>query len=142
TSWHPATGTTSWSYGFYPASATGSQQIMVRAVDDSGNLNNTPVTRQAPTTDSDAAEVGVQFTPQSAGYITGIRFYKQTGNSGTHVGNLWTSTGSKIATGNFTAESATGWQTLTFGSPVAVAAGTTYVASYFAPNGHYSSDPF
>ena len=37
-------------------------------------------------------------------------------------------------------ESSTGWQQVNFGSPVAVTAGTTYVASYFAPSGHYSLD--
>ena len=45
-----------------------------------------------------------------------------------------------LATGTFTGETASGWQTLQFASPVAVTADTTYVASYFAPNGHYSAD--
>src|SRR5262249_48166290 len=38
----------------------------------------------------------------------------------------------------FANETATGWQRATFAAPVAITAGTTYVASYFAPNGHYS----
>ena len=38
----------------------------------------------------------------------------------------------------FTSESASGWQQADFSSPIAVTAGTTYVASYFAPNGGYS----
>ncbi len=29
---------------------------------------------------------------------------------------------------------------MTFSSPVAIAANTTYVVSYFAPNGHYAVD--
>ena len=38
-------------------------------------------------------EVGVKFTSQdSNGWITGVRFYKGAGNTGTHIGNLWTST--------------------------------------------------
>ena len=41
----------------------------------------------------------------------------------------------------FTNETASGWQYLTFSSPVAITAGTTYVAGYFAPNGHYSATP-
>ena len=45
-----------------------------------------------------------------------------------------------MATGTFTGESASGWQTLTFASPVNVTAGSTYVVSYYAPNGHYSND--
>jgi len=36
-------------------------------------------------------------------------------------------------------ETASGWQQVLFGAPVAVTAGTTYVASYHAPSGGYSS---
>ena len=43
--------------------------------------------------------------------------------------------------GTFSGESASGWQQLTFATPVDITAGTTYVASYFAPRGHYSSSP-
>jgi Domain of unknown function (DUF4082) len=38
----------------------------------------------------------------------------------------------------FTSESASGWQEADFLSPVPVTADTTYVVSYFAPNGGYS----
>ena len=34
----------------------------------------------------------------------------------------------------------TGWQTLTFATPVDIVAGQTYVASYTVPNGHYAAD--
>ena len=40
---------------------------------------------------------------------------------------------------NFSGETASGWQTVTFTTPVAIAANTTYVASYFSPTGYYSS---
>ena len=72
------------------------------------------------------------------GYITGIRFYKGSGNTGTHVGHLWTSTGTLLATATFSNEIASGWQQVNFASPVAITAGTTYVASYYAPAGHYA----
>ncbi len=74
----------------------------------------------------------------SAGYVTGIRFYKGVGNNGTHVGNLWSNGGSLLATTTFTNESATGWQTSTFATPVPINANTVYVASYFAPVGRYA----
>ena len=45
--------------------------------------------------------------------------------------SLWSSTGTLLATGTFSNETASGWQELDFSSPVAVTAGTTYVASYF-----------
>ena len=34
---------------------------------------------------------------------------------------------------------ASGWQQVTFSEPVPITAGTTYVAGYLAPNGHYSA---
>jgi hypothetical protein len=88
--------------------------------------------------DSRPLEMGVKFTPNVAGQITGLRFYKGAGSLGTHVGTIWSASGTALASGSFTGESPSGWQTLTFAKPLAVAAGTTYVASYYAPNGYYS----
>jgi hypothetical protein len=79
-------------------------------------------------------ELGVRFRAAQNGYITGIRYYKPSVTTGTHVGTLWTGTGTKLATINFTGESASGWQQATFTNPVPVTAGTTYVASYFTPS--------
>ena len=42
---------------------------------------------------------------------------------------------------SFTNESTAGWQQVNFSTPIAVTAGTTYVASYFAPNGEYATAP-
>jgi subtilisin family serine protease len=80
-------------------------------------------------------ELGIKFRSDVAGTITGIRFYKGSGNTGTHTGSLWTSTGSLLATGTFTNETATGWQQLTFSSPVSIAPNTTYIASYHTNTG-------
>ncbi len=91
--------------------------------------------------DSGAYELGVKFQSDINGFITGIRFYKGPANTGTHVGNLWTSAGTLLATATFTNESATGWQQVNFGTPVAITANTTYVASYHTPNGGYAFDP-
>ena len=90
--------------------------------------------------DTDAVELGVKFRSDQAGFITGVRFYKGTGNTGTHTGSLWTAAGARLATVTFTGETASGWQQATFASPVAVTANTTYVASYYAPVGRYAGD--
>ena len=90
--------------------------------------------------DTSAVELGVKFRSDVGGQITGIRFYKGTGNTGTHTGTLWSSTGTKLASATFTNETATGWQQVTFATPVAITAGTVYVASYFAPVGRYAGD--
>ena len=85
-------------------------------------------------------ELGVKFRSDVAGTITGIRFYKASANTGAHVGNLWTSNGTLLATATFINETASGWQQVLFATPVAIDPHTVYVASYHANNGHYSCD--
>jgi hypothetical protein len=87
-----------------------------------------------------AVELGVKFRSDSNGYITGIRFYKASTNTGTHVGNLWTSSGTRLAKATFAKETASGWQQVNFSTPVAITANTVYVASYHTNVGHYSDD--
>ena len=161
--WHPASGRGSWSYTFTPG-ANGTLSIKTRATDDSvrteapsaartvtvgsggGTGGSCPCSLFAPTStpavsadpDGSANELGVKFSSSQAGSITGIRFYKDASNTGTHVGSLWSASGTRLASATFT-ESASGWQQVSFASPVPITAGTTYVASYFAPNGHYST---
>ncbi|WBB69600.1 DUF4082 domain-containing protein [Micromonospora sp. WMMD812] len=154
--WHPANGTLSWSYSFY-ASGAGTQVVRVRAMDDSANIQPTPasvslklagastlfgsrVPANPSVSDGSAVELGVRFSTEHDGFVTGVRFYKGAGNTGTHTGSLWTATGSRLATGTFTGETSAGWQTLTFARPVQVARNTPYVVSYTAPNGHYAAD--
>ena len=83
-------------------------------------------------------ELGLRVRPEKTGYITGIRFYKGQFNTGTHIGRIWSGEGTLLDTVNFTSETANGWQQADFTSPVRVTAGTTYVISYYAPNGGYA----
>jgi len=85
-------------------------------------------------------ELGVSFKADVNGYITGIRFYKSAANTGTHVGNLWSSTGTLLASATFTNESASGWQQVNFANPVAITGNTVYVASYHSTVGHWSAN--
>jgi len=94
----------------------------------------------ASSTDASAVELGVRFQSTASGYIAGIRFYKGSTNTGTHTGSLWSADGTRLATATFTNETTTGWQEVRFDTPVAIAANTTYVASYFAPRGGYAVD--
>ncbi len=157
--WHPAAGTTSWSYSF-TAGAPGTFNVQSRAVDDSGNIETpsggvsiTIAPRTCPCTlftssqtpsvasvnDPSAVELGVKFTSDSAGYVNGVKFYKGSANTGTHTGTLWTTTGTVVATGTFTNETASGWQTLLFATPVAIQANTVYIASYHTTTGNYAT---
>jgi len=161
-SWHPAAGRGNWTYPWTP-SQIGSTTIMSRAVDDSGNLQSAPTSlslnviahdcpcsawsasaapAQVDSGDGNSLEVGVKFRADFNGFITGIRFYKSPANTGTHVGNLWTSTGTLLGSATFVNETNSGWQQVNFPNPISITANTTYVASYFAPAGHYSVTTF
>ncbi|MEU8520841.1 DUF4082 domain-containing protein [Streptomyces sp. NPDC048577] len=159
TTWHAADGTATWTYTWTPM-ATGAAQIKVRAIDDSVNMGaatTLPLTiepQKCPCTvwpsstapakanggDGSSVELGVKIRSSVPGTVTGVRFYKSTANTGTHKGSLWSSSGQLLATGTFGNETASGWQQLMFTTPVPVKADTTYIASYFAPNGGYSFD--
>ena len=158
TTWHPAQGRENWTYSWTPG-ATGSATIKARAADDSGNLE-TPgagvtvnvTARTCPCSiwndsftgpeenDPAAVELGVKFRSDEAGFITGLRFYKTSGNTGTHVGHLWSASGGPpLAEATFSGETASGWQEVSLDNPVEIDADTTYIASYHAPNGHYAA---
>jgi hypothetical protein len=157
--WHPATGRASWTYSWTPTS-NGSVNIKVRAIDDSGNIGaagsginvtvGAAVAQSCPCNlfgstvpaingnDPGAVTVGVKFKSDVAGKVTAIRYYKGAGNTGTHIGALWSESGSLLASVTFTSETTSGWQTATLSTPISITANTVYVASYFAPNGFYS----
>ena len=161
--WHPVSGAVntlgSWSYTWSP-SRQGTATIQVRAIDDSVNIgaaatvtvNVGPQTcpctvfapTDAPTTadsgDYNPVELGAKFRSATAGWVSGVKFYKAAANTGTHLGRLWSSSGQLLASGTFTGESASGWQTMHFSNAVPITADTTYVVSYYAPKGHYSVD--
>ncbi len=154
---HPADGTTSWTYsGILTGNGPGA--IQARATDDSVRTSspvlvavNSPcpcsmfgvATPKLPDAgDGDDLTLGTKFTTSASGYISAIRFYKAASNTGVHTGTLYSTNGAVLASGTFSNESATGWQTLTFPNPVPVSAGVSYVAAYHAPNGHYSADGY
>jgi hypothetical protein len=88
-------------------------------------------------------ELGVKFRSDVDGFVTALRFYKPAGTVNSHVGHLWTSTGTLLATVTFTGETASGWQQASLTAPLAITANTTYVVSYFASDGRYlASDTY
>ncbi len=163
--WHPATLTTpaeqtvKWSYA-WAAHGNPTTTIRSRAVDDSANLEKpsagitvnvscpcsiwgSAVTPGTPDSgDASSVEVGLKFTSEVFGSVTGVRFYKAAANTGTHIGSLWSSTGTLLASATFTSETASGWQQVNFSTPVQISPNTTYVVGYLAPAGHYSADSY
>ncbi len=158
--WHSVRGAENWAAAWMPGSP-GVVTMQSRAVDDSGRIEvpkpGIPITvtansarcslwpaEAAPgvadTPDSGAVELGVRFKSDLNGWITGLRFYKSVANTGVHIGNLWTSSGNRLATVTFTNETTSGWQEAQLATPVPITAGTRYVASYHMDSGHYSGD--
>jgi hypothetical protein len=138
------TGTASFSYSITDGNAAASANVSLLVNDPSTTFSlfsptSTPAIAAA--NDPHAVEVGLKFQASENGQITGLRFYKGPGNTGTHVADLWSSTGTLLATATFTNETASGWQQVNFATPVSITAGTTYVASYHTNTGDYAADP-
>jgi hypothetical protein len=156
--WFRASGTTNWTYT-WNASA-GTHTIMSRATDDSLNtetpqsgisisvtarsnlFGSTAVSESLTATDMNSVELGVQFSSSTAGTITGLRFWKDSINIGTHTASLWTSTGQLLASATVANETARGWQEVLFSQPVQITAGTTYVASYHNNQGYSAAEGY
>ena len=144
--WLRAAGTTNWSYTWN--ATAGTHTIMSRATDDSLNtetptagigisvtpgstlFGNIAVADNQTANDMNSVELGVMFSSSTAGTITGVRFWKDSVNTGVHTAHLWSSTGQLLASATFANETANGWQEVLFPTPVLIPAGTTYVVSY------------
>src|SRR5205823_11882768 len=80
------------------------------------------------------------FYSATPGQHTGIACDWSAAVSAAHLGNLWSSGGTLLASATFTAETASRWQHVNFSGPVAITANTAYVASYHTTIGHYAGD--
>jgi uncharacterized protein DUF4082 len=89
--------------------------------------------------DFDGVNLGLKFQSSEDGFILGVRFYKGgTANAGPHFGSLWEEDGTNLDTVEFETETDSGWQEQLFDTPIPIEADTTYVVSYYAPEGSYS----
>jgi len=92
-------------------------------------------TPQNPLFPSPAVTLGVKFRSDVSGSISALRFYKGAGNNGTHIGLLYSSSGTLLAEATFAGETASGWQQVNLATPVTIAANTTYVVAYWTATG-------
>lgn len=156
--WHPAAGTTHWSYTWVPI-RSGTFSIESRAVDDSGNLEQPAagivitaqphprtlwdgnIAPQAFPLHNTGIELGLKFTSDVAGYVTGVRFWKLPGTGGIDTGELWDSAGHLLSTATFTNETPSGWQAVNFRVPVSIQPHTVYVVSYHTTGSAFAYTP-
>ncbi|MBY3034054.1 DUF4082 domain-containing protein, partial [Rhizobium leguminosarum] len=104
------------------------------------NASSTPA--QTNLNDGQQLEVGVKFQSNVIGDVTAIKFYRNANDNGQNVVDLWTTTGTKLATATFTNTTASGWQTVNFTTPVTIAANTTYIASYHTTGAYVATNNF
>ncbi len=96
-------------------------------------VSQTLFTTQAPAnanaTDGVPYALGMKFKSTKAGQILAIRYYKAASDTGTHVGKIWSASGTLLTSVTFTGETASGWQEKALATPWSIAANTTYVVS-------------
>ena len=165
--WQAANGTSNWNFSWTPL-ANGTVTLKSRAADLNGNveLAGTPPSQNAINVTVTGASssgssysiftsqlpaisnqrdntigivVGTRFRSSANGSVTAIRFYKGAGNTGTHIGQLWSSSGTLLAEAMFTNETSSGWQQVNLPNPVSITAGTNYIVSYHSSQGYYST---
>lgn len=159
--WQIAEGTTNWNYLWIPG-VEGNAVIKTRALDDFGNVETPAISSginyhvvfvlpegcpcsvfkptDAPLqtqNDGKPVEAGFKLRATEDGVITKIRFYKQPGTGGYHIGSVWTKDRVKLTSETFTNETASGWQEVALSNPVNITAGITYVASIYNSSGDY-----
>ncbi|MBL8158873.1 DUF4082 domain-containing protein [Candidatus Saccharibacteria bacterium] len=84
-------------------------------------------------------ELGLKFASSQNGSVKAITFYKSPADTLTsHTVTLWDAAGAPLGTATTGTETASGWQTATFATPIAITANATYTASYRSTAGHYS----
>jgi hypothetical protein len=82
-------------------------------------------------------ELGMKFTTLSSGQIKAIKFYKSASESGSHVGKIYSASGTLLASVVFSSESASGWQVQALATPLSILANTIYVVSVNTGNSYY-----
>ena len=99
----------------------------------------TPSTTGVQEDDANAVELGVKFRSDIDGFITGIRFYKTAGNTGTHTGRLWTTAGRTWAPSRSRRVRRPAGRRRPSPRRSRSTPDTTYVASYHTTSGHYAA---
>ncbi|MCW2876895.1 MAG: hypothetical protein JWQ95_995, partial [Sphaerisporangium sp.] len=110
---HPITavylgGDTSSGEGIIHFAPSTSLEIVEIVTSTLWDASATPAVASAP--DGRAVVLGVKFQASANGTIRGIRFYKGSFNTGTHVVSLWTTGGTLLASATSSGETASGWQ--------------------------------
>jgi hypothetical protein len=98
-------------------------------------ITTTPVKIHLPVKDGRTGngpfsyELGTKIIATAPSQLLAIRYYRDSSETGTHVGHVWSSTGTLLASVTFTNETTSGWQTQALATPLQLTAGQTYIVS-------------
>ncbi len=126
-----------------PASISNANVTAVNFTATANTTGQTLFTSQTPSSvnlsDGSSAnyELGTAFTSSVAGQITAIRFWKDSKESGTHTGRIWSNTGTMLASVAFANETASGWQQQALPAALSISANTQYVVTVNTGNTYY-----
>ena len=126
----PLTSTTSW--GFTTADCPCSLMENLRPT-----LTDLPVQDYRPGTGPFSYELGTKITVAEPTQLIALKFFKSALETGTHVGRVWTASGTQLASVTYANESASGWQRQALATPLTLQPGQTYVVSV-GLNAYYS----
>ena len=74
-------------------------------------------------------ELGTKVRVSEPAELTALRFYKAPGETGVHLGRVWSADGQELAQATYEDETAAGWQRQALSTPLALEPGVTYVLS-------------
>lgn len=81
-------------------------------------------------------ELGLRFRASVPGLITAIRYWKAAADNSTHIGKIWSDSGTLLTSVTFTGESSSGWQIQSLITPFLLSANTFYRVSVNCVNGY------
>jgi hypothetical protein len=94
--------------------------------------------------DTAAQTLGVKFWSTQPGTISGIRFFRGAKSKKGYTVGLYSATGTKLASAHVGHDTSPvpGWHQVNFSAPISITANTTYVATYYSPQGQYAKTQY
>jgi hypothetical protein len=89
--------------------------------------------------DNSKLEVGLKFSPTTAGTLSGVQFYQNAANSGVTSASVWSSSGALLAKAAVDPSAPVGWRTVPVN--VALEAGKSYTVSVFDSDSKFPATP-
>ncbi len=105
------------------------------AADAVGIISDTATPEILVAPERSAIELGLNFSPATAGTLTGVQFYQNAADSGVTSASVWSSTGVRLASVTVDPSAPIGWRTVPVN--VALEAGQTYTVSVFDSNSRF-----